>query len=190
MGKDLGAFEVEERANDGGGGCELARAGDAGEAGEAGAAENVEENGFGLVVGGVSRGDIASAEFVGGFGQEIIAGLPGSGFEAVGGVCGKVRCGAGDRVFEIELCGERADEGFVGLGGGAAEAVVEVGDDEAALARVGSVKGVQAAEEGNAVGAAGDGDKDGQISPAGGGPGGLKFGFESGRERDQWKTLT
>ncbi|HEY2412204.1 MAG TPA: hypothetical protein VGI40_08180 [Pirellulaceae bacterium] len=88
IGEDVAAFEVEERADDGGGFRQWARARDAGEAGEAGAAEDVEEDGFDLIVGGVGGGNVASAELAGGLREKVVAGLAGGGFEAVGGVGG------------------------------------------------------------------------------------------------------
>jgi hypothetical protein len=86
--EDVAAIEVEKGADDGGGFGQLARAGDAGEAGEASAAEDVEEDGLNLVVGGVGGGDVTSAELAGGYGEKVVAGLAGGGFEAVARVGG------------------------------------------------------------------------------------------------------
>jgi hypothetical protein len=114
----------------------LARARDAAEAREASAPENVEENRFDLIVGGVGGGDVASAEIAGSLGEEIVAGLPGGGFEAVARVGSQIGRGVADRVFEAELFSECANEGCVGVGGLSAKVMVEMGDNDAAFAEI------------------------------------------------------
>jgi hypothetical protein len=69
------------------------------------------------------------------------------------------RGGVFDRDWQAECGGEGADEGFIGIGGGAAEVVVDVEDVEV----TGEVAAelMEEVEENDGIGARGDGDADG-----------------------------
>jgi hypothetical protein len=106
------------------------------EAGEAGAAENMGEDGFGLIVGGVRDGDFVELVFGGEAFEERVAGAAGGVFE-IGtlafGFGGDVFAGneEGERVAFSEVC----DETFVRVRGTAAKLVIEMdgGEDDAEL---------------------------------------------------------
>lgn len=133
---DFGAGGVEEGAEDlfgGLAGCVDAEDGvDAAEAFGPGSAEELHEDGFGLVVEGVSGED--GVGFAGSEqgGEEGVAEVAGGFFE---GLAGGVGVGGDVDVLGVkgdgEVGAEVGDEGEVGVGFGAAEAVVEVGGGEA-----------------------------------------------------------
>jgi hypothetical protein len=122
---------------------------DAAETGWSGTAEEAEEDGLGLVGGGVTRRDPVDDAFSPPLGEEPEAGL-------TAGLLQISHHRAPLRHVNGQIAGQAADEGFVGIGVGAAEAVVDVEDDEGAV--VESAKGV---EEEDAIGAAGDGGAEG-----------------------------
>ena len=162
---DLVAAHAEQGAKD----ASLGAAGDgdgddgmdAAQAFGPGAAEELEEDGLGLVVGGVRGEDCvcvagpeevvegAVAEGAGGFFQGFAGG------DDVGGDVGAVEV-EGD----VELSAEVGDKGLVDVGFVASDAVVDVdGGESDAQGGFGSgVGGVEGAEEGDGVGSAGDGD--------------------------------
>jgi hypothetical protein len=130
----------------------------AGESFEAGAADQSHENGFGLVVEGVSGEDCVDCV---GFAEQVVkeavAEFAGGGFDAdvlfssalpdVVAVAVK---------FQIVFAGEAGDELLVGVGFGAAELVVEVDyrEDDAEF----EAKLEHQAKKGDGVDASGDGD--------------------------------
>ncbi len=75
-------------------------------------------------------------------------------FDLRGG-CGGVLDGDG----EAERGGESADEGFIGIGGGAAEVVVDVEDMEVTGELAAEL--MEEMEKGDGIGPGGDGDADG-----------------------------
>ena len=167
VGFDLGAGGGEERAEDlfgrVAGEVDAEDGVDAAEAFGPGAPEELHEDGFGLVVEGVGGengiglaalqegGEEGVAEGAGGFFEGFTGGAGVGGDVDVAGMKGDSEGGA-----------QVGDEVEVGVGFGAAEAVVEVGCGEADAERGGAglIGGVEGAEEGYRVGAAGDGDAD------------------------------
>jgi hypothetical protein len=120
VGAEVGPTDVKQRADDG-----FGLGMDAAEAGEAGAAEDVGEDGFGLVVGGVGYGDAIDFFCGDEAGEKVVAGAAGGVFE-IGffafGLGGDVE--AFEMKVEMMLGGELGDEFFVGVGGAAAELVI------------------------------------------------------------------
>lgn len=156
---------------------------DAAEAFGPGATEELHEDGFGLVVQGVGGEDgvgLAGAEEGG---EEGVAEGAGGFFEGFAGGAG---VGGDVDVVGMEGDGEGGaevgDEVEVGVGFGAAEAMVEVGGGEADAegGGAGLDGGVEGAEEGDGVGSAGDGDADsvagGEVLAVEGEGGGLVAG--------------
>jgi hypothetical protein len=125
-----------------------------GEAVDAGAAHEAEEDGFGLVIRMVSHDDGGAVMGLGDGVEGFEASGAGGGF-AGGFFEAELFDGAG----EGEGFGEGADEGGVGTGGFAANAVIDVGDMEDPLPMVGLVDGVEEAQEGDGVSAAADGEE-------------------------------
>jgi hypothetical protein len=101
----------------------------AGEPGKAGAPKNVGEDGFGLVVGSVGDGDVVETSGAGEAFEEGVAGAAGSVFKI-----GVLAPGLAFDVFvrdekrKIMAGGKRGHKSFVGVGGAAAQFVIEVGD--------------------------------------------------------------
>ena len=150
---DFGSSKSQEGADDafGGGGA------DAAEAGGAGAAEEAEEDGFGLIVEGVAGGYGVAEIISDALREEIVAEAPGFLFGvAIGGRegCGVERDGV--------VGGESADEGFIGVGFGTAEFVIDVEDG------VGEVELMEGDEEKDGIGAAGNGYGDFFVGGASG----------------------
>ena len=165
VGLDGTPIDGEERAEDAafaaGVQGEIEEGEDAGKSFGPGAAEELHEDGLGLVVGGVGGGngvDGAGGEQVAKGGVAEMAGgfLGGFGelFEAGGGVDAAEDEGNGEGPAEV------LDELLVAIGGFAPEAVVHVDSGEAkAEGGFGEVVGgVEEAEEGDGVRAAGEGD--------------------------------
>ena len=169
VGLDLGAADAEQGTED------IARAGwgivdqddgvDAAESFSPGSAEELHEDGFGLVVegmggengvglaGGDERGKEVVADvacgFFDGFGAACLAGLS----DAVG------NAGLVDVERDVEAGAEVGDELLVGIGLGCAEAVVDVdgGEADAEGVSFGAVGGVESEEKGHGVCTTGDG---------------------------------
>jgi hypothetical protein len=142
VGADGVARERKERTDEAGaGGGE-----NAAEAGGSGAAQEAEKDGFGLVGGGMAGGDAVDLTGVDPGGEQTEAFAAAVLFE----IAGDGLAGSGEK---REIGGELADEGLVGVGGGAAEAVVDVEDDEGSV-----VAAAESVEEEDTIGAAGDGD--------------------------------
>jgi len=128
----------------------------AGESGKTGSAEHVGENGFSLVVGGVSDGDFVEMMVAGEVFKEGVTGTTSGVFDV-----GMFAPGFGGDVFarrekrKIVVRGERGDEFFVGVGGATAQLVIEVDDrkDDAKL----FAKFEEKKKEGDRIGTAGDG---------------------------------
>jgi hypothetical protein len=101
----------------------------AGEPGKAGAPKNVGENGFGLVVGSVGDGDVVEMSAPGEAFEEGVAAAAGGVFKI-----GVLALGLPPDVFvrdekrKIMAGGQRGHKFFVGVGGAAAQFVIEVGD--------------------------------------------------------------
>jgi hypothetical protein len=128
----------------------------AGEAGESGAAEDVGENGLGLIIGGMSDGDVHGVAIGDELTEEGVAGSAGSVFE-IGFVALRLDSNVrvGDAEGQFVFGGELGHEVFVCVGGTAAELMVEVCDaeDDAELC----AKFEEQVQESNGIGAAGDG---------------------------------
>ena len=102
---------------------------DASESGESGAAKDVGEDGFGLVVSGVSDGNSGAMAGINQRLEEIIASTTASVFEVGAFHFGFTSYMSGSRVkFQSMFGGEIGDEFFVGVRGAAAEFVIEVND--------------------------------------------------------------
>lgn len=164
---DLRAADGEERAEDFAGG--LAGQGneedgmDAAEAVGPGPAEELEEDGFGLVVHGVGGqdgvGPAAAKESV----KDLVASVAGGLFEGLAGCCGTSGDVDGmDMERDLQAGAEVLDEALVGVGLGAAYAVVDMNGREAdAESQLGEdVGGMERSEESHGVRPAGDGGAD------------------------------
>ncbi len=164
---DLLPADGEEGAEDAGGGAP--RDGDDDEGVDApqalgpGPAKELEEDGLGLViqrVGGEDSIGFAGTEEVA---EGLVADRAGGLFEGLAGDCGVGGyVGLMEVEGDVEVGAELLDEGLVGIGFPAADAVVDVDGGEAdaeggLLDRIGEMEG---AEEGDGVGASGDGDAD------------------------------
>jgi hypothetical protein len=166
-GLDVGAAGVEERAEDFSsweGDDRVDRA----EAFGPGSAEELHEDGFGLVVegmGGENAVGVAGGEEGG---EEVIAGVASGLFDGLGVAIGS---GFGNAVGDVGLVqverdveadAEVFDELLVGVGFFAAEVVVDVDGAEADAEGItdGGVGGVEGEEECYGIGTAGEGDAD------------------------------
>jgi hypothetical protein len=133
-----------------------------------GSAEELHEDGFGLVVEGVGGENAVGVAGGEEGGEEIVAEVAGGFLDSFGISVGPgLRDAAGDVcVMEVEenveLDAEVFDEALVGVGFCSAKTVVDVDGAEAhAEGIAGSgVGGVEGKEERDGVGAAGDGDAD------------------------------
>lgn len=121
------------------------------------AAQPAEEEEFDLVIGVMGEGDALGAGFASRAGEEGVTELAGGHLDGEvfpagdGGDVGRV-----DNAGELEAPGEALDPGGVGVAGVAAQAVVEVGDDQPpSMARGEGGEGV---EEDERIKAAGDAD--------------------------------
>jgi hypothetical protein len=128
-----------------------------------GAAEELHEDGFGLVVEGVGGEDRVGVAGVEEGGEEIVADGAGGlfdGFAGFGCAGGDVRVVKVERDFEGDA--EIFDETLVGVGLGCAEAVIDVDCAEADAESVvpGCIGSVESQEQGYGVGTARDGDAD------------------------------
>jgi hypothetical protein len=155
VGVDIGAAPGEEGAVEDEAVVEGLRGFHACETGEAGAAAGVGEDGFGLVFSVMGKDDMGGAVFGGGFLEERVAGLAGGGFEGEApgfGEGGDI--GPGDLAGQAVFFGEAADEGGVLIGLFAAQGVIEVANDPAAMVLL-----EEPVEEDDGVAPAGDGDE-------------------------------
>lgn len=127
-----------------------------------GAAQELHDDGFGLVVKGVRGGEGVGAAFGEEVGKGGVTEGAGGFFEAFAGLL-LAGCGVdvADGEGNVQAGAEIADEGFIGVGLGAAQAVVDVdgGENEAQglLLGVGVKEGEQ---EGGGVGPAGEREGD------------------------------
>jgi hypothetical protein len=167
VGLDLGAGGLEEGTED----LSLGQGDDGVDGTEAfgpGSAEQFHENGLGLIVAGVGGED--GVDLAGGEqgGEVVVTDGAGGFFDGFGISSGT---GLGDAIGDaglVELEGdvkagaELLDEVLVGVGLGAAEAMVDVDGGEARSEGVvwGLVGGVEGEEEGYGVGSAGEGDRE------------------------------
>jgi hypothetical protein len=126
VGTEIGTPGVQEWADN--------RAGsgvNAGETGESGSSKKVSQDGFGLIVGGVSDGDRREVFFLGQLREKLVA-RPTGGVFQIGflafGFGGDVI--AADMELQAVASGKFGDEVFVGVGGFAAKLVIEVEDSE------------------------------------------------------------
>ena len=168
VGFDVGAAGLEEGAEDFAGALAGGVDGDYGvDGGEAfgpGSAEELHEDGFGLVVEGVGGEDgvglAGGDEGV----EEVVADGSGGFFDRLAGSGGPLGdVGLVDVERDVEFGAEGFDEVAVGSGFfGGADAVVDVGGGEAYAEGLawGGVGGVEGQEEGYGVGSAGDGYAD------------------------------
>ena len=170
-GLDLGAADGEEGAEDAAGSLrgiwgrlDEDDGVDGGEAFGPGSAEELHEDGLGLVVEGVGGEDGVGVAGGDEGAEEVVAGLAGGLFEGLavfGGAGGDV--GSVDVEGDVELDAEVLHEGEVGVGfGGFADAVVDVdgGETDSEGFAGGGVGFVEAKEEGDGVGSTGDGGAD------------------------------
>ena len=131
----------------------------AAEAGEAGTAQDMCEDGFGLVVGGVGHGNARAAGGVHEGLEKGVAGAAGGVFE-IGAFffCFVCHVGGGRMKFQGMTGGQLGHELFVGIGETAAKFVIEVGDDEDEAEFFAEFEEEQ--QEGDGVRTAGDGGGD------------------------------
>ena len=127
---------------------------DAGESGGAGAAEEMEEDGFGLVVGVMSEEESGAISGVSDFGEELVAGVASGGFDGLSGLGGEggdvlAAGGAG----EAEIFGEIGDELGI-LVAVRSQGVIEVTDREVLVAGF-----EEEMEESDGIGTTGDADE-------------------------------
>ena len=127
---------------------------DAGESGGAGAAEEMEEDGFGLVVGVMSEEESGAISGVSDFGEELVAGVASGGFDGLSGLGGEggdvlAAGGAG----EAEIFGEIGDELSI-LVAVRSQGVIEVTDREVLVAGF-----EEEMEERDGIGTTGDADE-------------------------------
>ena len=164
VGAEVVAAGVEERAKDfagASGGCaEFQNGTDGAEAFEPGSAEELHEDGFGLVVEGVGREDFVDFALGEELGEEGVAEVAGGFFEGLfvlGGVGSGV--GAVEMERDCEAVAEVFDEALVGFGFFGTEGVVDVDGGEADAEGVPGqgVGGVGEEEQGGGVGSAGYG---------------------------------
>jgi hypothetical protein len=146
VGADLFARCFDQRADDA-----IARDGaDPGESCGAGPAEEAEEDGLGLIVAGVAESDAVGFATLDHGPEKVEAEASGGLFQIVAGGNGGVMEVKG----QAETVGQVSNKGGVGVGFGAAEAMVDVEEAD------GEVQVVEEVEETDGVGAAGDGDGD------------------------------
>ncbi len=131
---------------------------DAPHAPDAAAAQEVEEDGLGVVIGGVAGDDGVAGFFFGGEGEELVAHRAGGFFDAAV----LARCDLANRALagdnrKAEAGGVLSDEGEVG-GGVVAELVVEVCNDEGEAEPF--AEGKEKVKDGEGVLATGDGDEE------------------------------
>ena len=136
---------------------------DGGEAFSPGAAEELHEDGFGLVVEGVGGEDAVGVAGGEEGVEKVVAGVAGGffdGFFCFGYSCRDV--GLMEVEGDVECDAKVFDELLVGVGFFAAEVVVDVDGGEADAEGIvfGGVGGVEREEKGDGVGSAGDGDGD------------------------------
>ena len=131
---------------------------DAGESGGAGAAEEMEEDGFGLVVGVMSEEESGAISGVSDFGEELVAGVASGGFDGLSGLGGEGGdvLAAGD-AGEAEIFGEIGDELSI-LVAVRSQGVIEVTDREVLVAGF-----EEEMEERDGIGTTGDADEAGQV---------------------------
>jgi hypothetical protein len=172
--EEFGFVKIEQGPDEGDGGVG-GRGGTelhAGNAFAAGATEEAQKEKLHLVVAMMGEGDDGEVMLGGGAGEEFVAQLAGGHFEGdfrAGGDGFDI--GSAGKERQTECRGSAADEGFIGIAGAAAQAVVEVGDSQPPAVRWSDE--MQGVEQRHGIRAAGDGDEDflaaGQeTSPAGG----------------------
>jgi hypothetical protein len=148
---DLGALDVDERADDAVGSDGT----DGSQPGGSAAAKKAKEDGFRLVGAGVSESDAGRLPVREVVAEERIACVAGGLLEiAVDG--GELEIAEGEG--EIQSCGEGADKLGVGTGGVAAQIVIDVEDAEGQVPAGEEFE--EDVEEADGVGAAGDGNGD------------------------------
>jgi len=169
---DFGSAALEEGSEDSSGPLIRAASGrldmddgvDGGEAFGPGSAEELHEDGLGLVVEGVGGEDRVSVAGGDEGAEEVVADAAGSLFEGLAGSrSSSGDIGVADMERDVELDAEGFDELLIGVGfGGGADAVVDVrcGQAYAEGVTLGAVGGMESEEEGNGVGSAGDGYAD------------------------------
>lgn len=129
---------------------------DAAEAGRPRAAEEAEEDGFGLVGGGMTGRDPVNYALRSPLGEEPEPGLTARLLQIP-------HHSAPLRHMTGQISSQAPDEGLVGIGRRTAEAVVDVEDDQRTV-----MYGTEGVEEEDTVGAAGDGDSQrgaGELEP-------------------------
>jgi hypothetical protein len=162
---------VEERAQnfslgEGDFGC------DSREALEPGSAQELHEDGFGLIVEGVGGEDVGGLILLEKRFKGLAAEVAGGFFEGLAVQSGVGLCVYRDKVQgDFEAAAEVFDERLIGSGFCAAQGVVDVDGGEADADRVSGqvVGGVQQQEQGGRVGSAGDGAASTVAGAEGGG---------------------
>jgi hypothetical protein len=131
---------------------------DAGESGGAGATEEMEEDGFGLVVGVMSEEESGAISGVSDFGEELVAGVASGGFDGLSGLGGEGGdvLAAGD-AGEAEIFGEIGDELGIVVAV-RSQGVIEVTDREVLVAGF-----EEEMEESDGIGTTGDADEARQV---------------------------
>ena len=131
---DFLATALEERADERQGRGQASDSRHAGQSGDPSPASDAMQDGFNLVVGRVGDGQVAGAVSMSDLAQELVPKIPEVCFT---GVHRWVDGGARGVARQIQAFGERFDGREIGVGFGAAQAVVQVGDDEStAVGRV------------------------------------------------------
>jgi len=127
---------------------------DASESGGAGATEKMEEDGFGLIVGVMSEEESGAISGVSDFGEELVAGVAGGGFDGLSGLGGEGGdVLAGGDVGEVEIFGEIGDELGIVVAV-RSQGVIEVTDREVLVASF-----EEKMEESDGIGTPGDADE-------------------------------
>ena len=124
----------------------------AGEAGNGCAARDTEQQGFGLVVGGMAGGNQVQVAALRGPEEEVAPDTAGGHFQRFSGTAFlRDRKFAGDQ-RQAEPTGESGDKSGIGRGGAAPDAVVDVGEDQFHAQLVQGQRqrdGIRAAADGN-----------------------------------------
>jgi hypothetical protein len=94
------------------------------------------QDGFGLIVGGVAGGDVASADLLGGRNQKVVSLLTGLGFRDVRPKAGWVRRGRSNDTFQLQIATELLHERLVSIRLGSTKLMVEVSDRKSGSVRL------------------------------------------------------
>lgn len=174
-----------EKGTDESGRSQRARTADAAKPRKARPAKDAEEDRFGLVVGRVGGDDEPGGVAAGLLFEEVVSLPADCGFQPDTLLFeGGWGLAAAEGALDGEILAEAGHKVTVGVGFGAPQAVVEVGGDDPALTAPLEVN--EQAEEGHAVGSAGDGGQEAEVAPVLGGPGGKEAVWEGRGVHPGW----